>query len=124
MAERWKLLVLLIDEMVLIAVYFIIRFPIVYFIILLSVMMVKDAIVIHKAWEIMGRRNLLGMENLINREGIVIKKINPIGQIKIGNEIWGAESDALIEEGEKVTVIGFEGLSVEVEKYKGDCNGK
>ena len=51
-----------------------------------------------------------------------MEEIDPYGQIKIGREIWKAESDERIEEGEKVIVASVHGLCLKVKKYRGEDN--
>ncbi len=59
-------------------------------------------------------------ESLINEKAIVIEKIykNKKGRIKVGGEIWFAESVSDIEEGEKVIIleINVNGMRVIPEK--------
>jgi membrane-bound ClpP family serine protease len=122
MAERLNLLPLLLDEIVLILIYLITRFPFSYFLVIITVIIIKDIIVVHKAWEVMKKRSFLGIENLINSVGVVVEEINPLGQIRIGNEIWKAESTTRIAVGVTVRVWGNEGLCLKVTPYKGDDN--
>lgn len=122
MSERWKLFGLLLDEIGLVLLYLILRFPFRYFIVIISIIVVKDIVVIHKAWDIVEQQSLLGMESLISRVGEVVSDIDPSGQVKIKNEIWQAESDEPIPEGERVIVRGTEGLVLKVETYTGDEN--
>ncbi len=122
MSERWKLLALLLDEVVLVLLYLVLRFPFEYFVVFISIVVAKDIFVILKAWNIFEQQSLLGMESLISCVGEVVSDIDPSGQVKIGNEIWLAESDEFIPEGEKAIVRDTEGLVLKVEKYTGDEN--
>ena len=120
MAERRNLLPLLLDEVVLVLVYFVTRFRLEYFVVLLTAVILKDIIVVHKAWEVMNTPHVLGIENLIKRIGVVVGEIDPAGQIKVGSEIWKAESSTRIEVGARVIVWGNEGLSLKVRRYEGE----
>ena len=122
MKEKRKIFALLLDELVLTGLYFIFKFQLRYFLIFISLLVLKDIFIIIKAWEILNRENLLGTETLINRVGVVVEEIDPYGQIKIGREIWKAESDERIEEGEKVIVASVHGLCLKVKKYRGEDN--
>lgn len=122
MEERMKLFALLLDEIGLTAIYIITRFSFKYFLILISILVVKDIFIVIKVWDILDKKSLLGIENLINRVGLVVEEINPMGQIKIGNEIWRAEGDEFIGEGEKVIIRSMEGLCLKVEKYRDEYN--
>jgi len=122
MKEKRKIFALLLDELVLTGLYFIFKFQLRYFLIFISLLVLKDIFIIIKAWEILNRENLLGTETLINRVGVVLEEIDPYGQIKIGREIWKVESDERIEEGEKVIVASVHGLCLKVKKYRGEDN--
>ena len=56
---------------------------------------------------------------MINKKGIVIKKIVPNtmdGKVKIENQTWSAVSEGEIEKGEKIIVKDAKGVHVIVEK--------
>jgi membrane-bound ClpP family serine protease len=58
---------------------------------------------------------LLGFENMIGKSGITVNQIARGGTIKIGRELWHAETDGEnIEVGEEVTVIRQAGLKLTV----------
>jgi membrane-bound ClpP family serine protease len=122
MKEKLMLFALLLDEIGLTAIYIITRFPFRYFLILISILIIKDIFIVTKVWHILDKKSLLGMESLINRVGLVVEDINPTGQIKIGTEFWKAESDEFIRKEEKVIVKSIEGLFLKVEKYRGERN--
>ena len=57
--------------------------------------------------------------NMIGRFGIVKKRLDPYGYIKVDNELWRAEpflSGVAIEEGSKVLVNKRKGLTLYVEE--------
>jgi membrane-bound serine protease (ClpP class) len=54
------------------------------------------------------------MEGLIGAEGVVKAELNPAGSVLIHGEIWNAEGDGNISEGEKVVVNAVEGLKLKV----------
>ena len=63
------------------------------------------------------KKPLAGFTDMVGSRGTVIEPLTPKGTIKIGGEIWEAESaDHKIDTGEKVTVIGREGLRLMVRK--------
>lgn len=63
------------------------------------------------------RRKVCGREGLIGMEGEARELLNPTGQIKIKGEIWKAKSiEGEIKKGEKVEVVGIEGLSLKVKR--------
>jgi membrane protein implicated in regulation of membrane protease activity len=63
-------------------------------------------------------RSLVGQEGMISRQGVVIESCNPTGNVKIGPEIWIAESvDKMnIEVSSRVIVRDIEGLKLVVER--------
>ena len=57
--------------------------------------------------------------DVVGKRGVVIKRIAPMGKIRIGNEIWAAlsmNSDEVIEEGTYVIVVKRKGHKVWVKK--------
>jgi membrane-bound ClpP family serine protease len=49
---------------------------------------------------------LAGLSDMINMDGVVVKRLDPIGYVKIDGEIWEARSsDGIIEKGTNVKVI-------------------
>lgn len=62
------------------------------------------------------KKPTLGMEGLIGEVGEVREKLNPSGKIFVHGEYWSAEGDGEIAVGEKVQVVGFEGMSLKVKK--------
>ena len=61
-----------------------------------------------------------GPEALIGLEAQVIKELNPIGQVKLREEIWQAESitGETIPEGSRVKIVKVEGNTLFVEKLE------
>ena len=61
--------------------------------------------------------------SLINKHGIVTKKINTIqgvGQVKVNGEIWSAktENDTVIDEGTEVEIVKIDGVKLVVKPIK------
>lgn len=56
--------------------------------------------------------------DVVGKKGVVIKKISPVGKIRIANEIWTAFSDDQqeIDEGTTVVVVRREGHKLWVRK--------
>jgi len=59
-----------------------------------------------------------GSEGMMHKSGEVISACTPIGKVRIGNEIWNAESidGNSIDDGEKVLVREIQGLKLIIEK--------
>lgn len=63
------------------------------------------------------KKPLAGFTDMVGSKGTVIKPLVPRGTIKIGGELWEAEStDREIDAGEEVTVTGQQGLRLMVRK--------
>lgn len=62
------------------------------------------------------RKPTMGMKGLLGEIGEVRVKLDPAGKIFVHGEYWGAEGDGEIAVGEKVRVIGFEGMSLKVKR--------
>ena len=66
-------------------------------------------------------------ESLISRQGMVTALVRPHslrGKVRIGNESWSATSDDIIPVGERVLVIGSEGVHVIVRRLTAPGKGK
>ena len=61
-------------------------------------------------------RTSTGLEGLVGEAGIVKETLNPQGRVLVHGEIWNAESDVTISEGEKVVVESVAGLTTKVRK--------
>ena len=57
-----------------------------------------------------------GMEGLLGEIGVVKETLNPEGRVLIHGEMWKAESDTVISDGEKVSVEVVKGLKIQVRK--------
>ena len=59
----------------------------------------------------------LGVEEMMGAEGVVIEPLTPRGRVRIGNELWSAESlNGYLSEGTKVKVVEVEGLLLKVKR--------
>lgn len=72
------------------------------------------------------RKEKTNIDSIIGKKGIVLKTLNPDtgGRVKVDNEEWKARADETIAEGESVVVTAVNGVTLNVEKYKGgkQCN--
>jgi membrane-bound serine protease (ClpP class) len=66
-------------------------------------------------WYTRRRRIQVGAETLIGREGVVVTPCRPRGQVRLQGEIWDARCEAGAAAGERVRVVGREGLTLAVE---------
>jgi membrane-bound serine protease (ClpP class) len=58
----------------------------------------------------------LGVEGLIGEIGVVKDKLSPTGRVFVHGETWRAEADNEIDVGEKVEVVGVEGMVLKVRR--------
>lgn len=58
------------------------------------------------------------IDELIGKKGTVTKEINlhKFGQVKVGSELWRAESEEKIEKETRIKVISLEGVTLKVVK--------
>jgi len=63
-------------------------------------------------------RSLVGQEGFISKQGVVIEECAPIGKVRIGSEVWNAESidKKKIGASDRIIVRDIEGLKLIVEK--------
>lgn len=66
---------------------------------------------------IMRKQTVVGLPTMIGAMGKVVNPLTPEGLINIRSELWGAKSlEEDIYNGEKVTVVGQDGLKLVVRK--------
>jgi membrane-bound serine protease (ClpP class) len=49
------------------------------------------------------------------RKGRALTDIDPEGKVKVGGEIWNAQSNHIIKKGDYITVVTRKGITLEVE---------
>ena len=62
------------------------------------------------------KKPTLGMEGLLGEIGEVKVGLNPTGKIFVHGEYWNAEGDGEVGAGEKVRVVGVEGMTLKVQR--------
>ena len=63
-------------------------------------------------------KKLGGMEGMIGETGLVKEALNPQGRVLVHGELWEAEADTQITEGERVQVDFVQGLRIKVSKVE------
>ena len=66
-------------------------------------------------WYSKRRRIQAGAETLIGDVGVVVTACRPVGHIRLQGELWEAMCAAGADPGDRVRVVGREGLRLEVE---------
>jgi membrane-bound serine protease (ClpP class) len=61
------------------------------------------------------RRRAVGAETLIGEQGQVTAPCRPLGQVRVGGELWEARCDAGAAAGDAVRIVGREKLTLIVE---------
>ena len=71
------------------------------------------------------RKPIVGLLNMVSSKGKVVRSLVPEGLVRIKGELWRAESaSGRLDTGEKVTVVGQDGLKLIVRKSNlGDLEG-
>ena len=65
------------------------------------------------------RKITLGIEGLVGEVGEVKVNLSPAGKIFVHGEYWNAEGDGEIPVGEKVRVVGYDGMRLKVQRLTG-----
>ena len=121
-----KVLVLLLDEAVVVAVVFLILWALEIKIplpVVIPVALVLGALVfiIHKAViPTFHKKRVTGSEGMIGLKGEVTQPLTPIGTVRVGSEYWKARTVGEdIAAGEEVEILGLEGLTLKVKRKSG-----
>jgi membrane protein implicated in regulation of membrane protease activity len=61
------------------------------------------------------RRKAVGAQTLIGKQAVVSTPCRPVGQVRLNGEIWEARCAAGASTGDRVRVIGRDGLTLVVE---------
>jgi membrane-bound serine protease (ClpP class) len=61
----------------------------------------------------------LGFDGMLGEIGDVRTKLNPAGKVFVRGELWNAEADGEIDMGEKVEIVGHQGLNLKVRRLSG-----
>ncbi len=61
------------------------------------------------------RKTSVGVETLVGRAGVAVGDLWPVGQVKVGGEIWQARCEGGCDAGTEVVIRSVEGLMLEVE---------
>ena len=65
----------------------------------------------------------LGMAGLVGEVGEVRSKLSPVGKIFVHGEYWNARADGEIDVGEKVKVLGYDGMCLKVSRLSQSQSG-
>jgi len=113
--------VVLTDEIVFTIFYFFVlplfdvHLPLRIYLAVMSVLVIKDIVVIKLIWHVVMRTPQIGRESLIGKTGIASTDLDPHGIIRIENELWKVEALSPVKKGEKVRVLSATGLFLQVE---------
>jgi len=59
-----------------------------------------------------------GSQGLMGRRAVVVVRLAPAGQVRLGGELWNATSESDVETGSQVVITGVEGLTLRVRLSK------
>jgi len=79
-------------------------------------------VILHKFVYSIGEEIKIGAERFVGKIGIAVEDLeeNGYGRIEIENQTWLAKSKDKIKNGDKVEILGVEGVSLIVKKYEGE----
>jgi membrane protein implicated in regulation of membrane protease activity len=80
---------------------------------------IKELVTVPFTWRLYARPRLSPTELMIDQEGIVLEKLDPVGFVKFHSEIWEAEvndQNTVVEKGTKVRILEFRGMKLIVGK--------
>ncbi len=61
----------------------------------------------------------MGMDGLVGEIGEVRGRLSPSGKVFVHGEYWNAQADGEIDVGEKVQVVGYDGMNLKVKRLPG-----
>jgi membrane protein implicated in regulation of membrane protease activity len=61
-------------------------------------------------------RGAVGAETMMGKEATVVTPCTPLGQVRIGGEIWSARCAEGAGQGETVRVVGIDDITLQVER--------
>ncbi|MEX0806339.1 MAG: nodulation protein NfeD [Candidatus Binatia bacterium] len=61
-------------------------------------------------------RLTMGMEGLVGEIGEVRGKLSPSGKVFVHGEYWNAQADGEIDVGERIQVVGYDGMNLKVKR--------
>lgn len=64
------------------------------------------------------RRVTTGAPGLVGQRGVVVGKIDVAGMVRIGDELWSATADEVLETGAAVEVVSVSGLQLSVRRLR------
>lgn len=85
----------------------------VYFIISIIALFLNVSLAI-VVYRVLKKKPSTGIEGMIGKIGFAIENFDGSGKISVKGEIWQAESDAIIQKGEKVQIVEISGLTLKV----------
>ena len=79
-----------------------------------AIMLFLATLVARTQW----RRAVTGAEGMIGAIGVAKRRLAPVGTVLVHGEYWTAESDEMVDEGERVEVTAVDGLMLRVRRAR------
>jgi len=114
-----KLLALLADEIVIVAlvIIFLRRVSARLAVIVGGALILFNLFLVKLLWGTLKKKAEVGAEALIGEKAVVVEDLNPVGLVKVKNELWTAECiSGTARRGEKVRIVQVKGAKLLVEK--------
>ncbi len=83
-----------------------------------AILFLFSLLFIRAAWRAQRGRTVTGKEGMVGEIGVAISDLAPRGMVRVHGEIWQAESDEAVAQGEEIEVTGIVGLKLQVRKIK------
>ncbi|MFY9268245.1 MAG: nodulation protein NfeD [Candidatus Manganitrophaceae bacterium] len=83
-----------------------------------AILLLFSLVFIRAAWRAQRGRTVTGKEGMVGEIGVAISDLAPRGMVRVHGEIWQAESDEAVAQGEEIEVTGIVGLKLQVRKIK------
>ncbi len=125
----WAIVSVIVEEIAILVVallvlpLFDIKVPVIALVLIMIGWLLFSALLFIPGNRALLRKPVYDMRCIIGQKGVAVEELHPKGLVKIGGELWGAESDENIAAGEEITVTGFKGIKLKVERCDNPVRG-
>ncbi|NIN66930.1 MAG: hypothetical protein GTO63_19990 [Anaerolineae bacterium] len=84
-----------------------------------AIVSVTSLFIYYKIVKAMGQPVQSGREAILGAMATVVAPVDPAGQVRFQNELWSAVSDENLKLGQRVRVVGFQGMKLIVSTAEG-----
>ncbi len=119
----WAIISIIIEEIAIIVIAltilpkFDIKIPPAIIVLLMAAWLIMSVLLYRVGSRALDKKPSGGLDAIIGKKGIVVRELNPKGQIKISGELWSAESEDYIGNDEEIIVTGYTGIKLTVKRF-------